>query len=76
MRFEEGELQVEAVSEERLATAIETVDADFGDIAELVRRDVTPIAQRLEERDHSAPEDDVALAPLPRPSARTFCPAS
>jgi hypothetical protein len=53
------------MSEERLATAIETVDADFGDIAELVRRDVTPIEERLEERDHSAPEDDVALAPIP-----------
>lgn len=65
VRLEEGELQVEAMSEERLATAIETVDADFGDIAELVRRDVTPIEERLEERDPSAPEDDVALAPIP-----------
>ncbi|MGE5336117.1 MAG: SEC-C domain-containing protein [Nitrososphaerota archaeon] len=64
VRLEEGELQVEAMSEERLALAIEAVDADFGDIAELVRREITPIAQRLEERDHSVPEDDVDLAPI------------
>lgn len=64
VRLEQGELQVEAMSEERLESAIETVDADFGDIAELVRREVTPIEQRLEERDRSAPEDDVDLAPI------------
>lgn len=64
VRLEQGELRVEAMSEERLALAIEAVDEDFGDVAELVRRDVTPIAQRLEERDHPAPEDDVGLAPI------------
>jgi hypothetical protein len=64
VRLEEGELQVEAMSEERLALAIEAVDADFGDIADLVRREATPIAQRLEERDHSGPEDDADLAPI------------
>ncbi len=64
VRLEEGQLQVEAMSEERLASAIETVDADFGDIADLVRREATPIAQRLEERDHSGPEDNVDLAPI------------
>ena len=64
VRLEEGELQVEAMSEERLESAIETVDADFGDIAELVRREVTPIEQRLEERGRSASEDDVDLAPI------------
>lgn len=64
VRLEEGELQVEAMSEERLALAIEAVDADFADIADLVRREATPIAQRLEERDHSGPEDDVDLAPI------------
>jgi hypothetical protein len=63
VRLEEGELQVETMSEERLESAIETVDADFGDVAELVRREVTPIERRLEERGPSAPEDDVALAP-------------
>lgn len=64
VRLEQGELRVEAMSEERLALAIEAVDEDFGELAELVRRDVTPIAQRLEERDHPAPEDDVDLAPI------------
>ncbi|MFN8164216.1 MAG: antitoxin Xre/MbcA/ParS toxin-binding domain-containing protein [Solirubrobacterales bacterium] len=64
VRLEEGELQVEAMSEDRLESAIETVDADCADIAELVRREVTPIEQRLEERDRSAPEDDVDLAPI------------
>lgn len=64
VRLEQGELQVEAMSEERLALAIEAVDEDFGEVAELVRRGVTPIAQRLEERDHPAPEDDVDRAPI------------
>ncbi len=64
VQLEEGELRVEAMSEERLATAIETVDADFGDIAELVRRGVTPIEQRLEEHGAPSPEDDVDLAPI------------
>ena len=64
VRLEQGELRVEAMSEERLALAIEAVDEDFGDVAELVRRDVTPIERRLGERDRSAPEDDVGLAPI------------
>jgi SEC-C motif len=64
VRLEEGELRIEAMSEERLASAIETVDADFGDIAELLRREVTPIERRLEEGGPSAPGDDVDLAPI------------
>ncbi len=64
VRLKEGELHVEAMSEERLATAIETVDADFGDIADLVRREATPVAQRLEKRDRREAEDDVDLAPI------------
>ena len=66
VRLEEGELRVEAMSEERLRLAIEAVDADFGDLAVLVRREVTAIERRLEERDRSAPEDieDVPPAPL------------
>lgn len=52
------ELCVEAMSEERLDLAIEAVDADFGDIAELVERDVTPIEERLEE--HCGSGADVA----------------
>ena len=46
-------LRVEAMSEERLDLAIEVVDTDFGDVAELVERDVTPIEKRLEERRES-----------------------
>lgn len=66
VRMEEGELRVEAMSEARLRQAIEAVDSDFGDIAELVGREVTPIERLLEERAHSAPEDvdDVPPAPL------------
>ena len=48
LRLEGAELCAEAMSEERLDLAIEAVDTDFGDIAELVERDVTPIEERLE----------------------------
>jgi hypothetical protein len=48
--LEGAELYVETMSEERLDLAIETVDTDFGDIGELVERNVVPIEERLEER--------------------------
>jgi hypothetical protein len=51
--LEGADLCVEAMSEERLDLAIEAVDTDFGDIAELVGRDVTPIEECLEERRES-----------------------
>ena len=51
--LEGSELCAEAMSEERLDLAIEVVDTDFGDVAELVERDVTPIEERLEERRES-----------------------
>lgn len=58
MRFDGTELHVEAMSQERLELAIEAVDTDFGDIAELVERDITPIEERLDERRESGPGDD------------------
>jgi hypothetical protein len=51
--LERAELCAEAMSEERLDLAIEAVVTDFGDIAELVERDVTPIEERLEEHRES-----------------------
>src|SRR5665811_817290 len=51
--LEGAELCAEAMSEERLDLAIEAVETDFGDIAELVERDVTPIEERLEEHRES-----------------------
>ena len=65
VRIEGGELRVEAMSEERLRLAIEAVDSDFGDIAELVRREVTPIERLLEERGRSAAEDVDDVPPVP-----------
>ncbi|MGI8632037.1 MAG: SEC-C domain-containing protein [Solirubrobacterales bacterium] len=54
VRLERAQLHVEAMSEERLERAIELIDADFGDLAELYERELVPIEQRLEER-RSAP---------------------
>lgn len=65
VRLAQGDLHVEAMSEERLRLAIEAVDSDFGDLAELVRREVTPIERLLEERDRSAPEDVDDVPPVP-----------
>jgi hypothetical protein len=54
VRLDGRELHVEAMSKERFDLAIEAVDTDFGDIAEPVERDVTPIEKRLEERRESS----------------------
>ncbi len=51
--LEGAKLCAEAMSEARLDLAIEAVDTDFGDIAELVERNVTPIEERLEGRRES-----------------------
>jgi hypothetical protein len=67
VRLEGGELRVEAMSAARLELAIEAVETDFGDMAELVGRDVTPIEQRLDERRESEPQggdEVVAASPL------------
>lgn len=50
VRLKGGELHIEAMSEERLEQAFEAVASDFGDIAEPVERDVTPIEEHLEGR--------------------------
>ena len=67
VRLKGSELHVEAMSEERLEQAIEAVTTDFGDIAELVERDITPIEERLEEHRESGAsgshETPVALKP-------------
>lgn len=65
VRLEGGELQVEAMSAARLELAIEAVETDFGDIAELVGQDVTPIEQRLDERRESESEDVDHVPPPP-----------
>lgn len=56
--LEGAKLCAEAMSEARLDLAIEAVDTDFGDIAEVVERNVTPIEERLEG--HSESGADVA----------------
>jgi hypothetical protein len=67
VRLDGRELHVEAMSEERFNLATEAVDTDFGDIAEPVERDVTPIEKRLEERRESgaAVEDDAPVVQRP-----------
>lgn len=47
LRLEGGELHAEAMSEHRLAHAIEMVGADFGDLVELRSRDVTSVEAAL-----------------------------
>jgi SEC-C motif len=56
--LEGAKLCAEAMSEARLDLAIEAVETDFGDIAELVERNVIPIEERLEG--HSESGEDVA----------------
>ena len=63
-----SELHVEAMSEQRLEQAIDVVDADFGDIAEPVKRDVTPIEEHLEGRRESAPSGPPELPFIERPA--------
>ncbi len=46
-RLEARHLHVEAISERRLDRAIEIVDTDFGDIAELSERAVIPLEHRI-----------------------------
>ncbi|MGH2954082.1 MAG: SEC-C domain-containing protein [Solirubrobacterales bacterium] len=62
VRLEGTQLHVEAMSEERLDRAIEIVEADFGDLAELSDRQVVPIEQRLAER-RSEPQRVDTVAP-------------
>jgi hypothetical protein len=50
LRLEGDVLRVEAMSERRLAQAIEIVTDDFGDLVEIHDREVTPIEQALEQR--------------------------
>lgn len=47
LRLEPGRLHIEAISERRLDRAIEIVDVDFGDIAELSERTVVSLEQRI-----------------------------
>ncbi len=65
VRLGSGELRVEAMSAARLELATEAVETDFGDIAELVGRDVTPIEQRLDERREPEPQDVDEVVPSP-----------
>jgi SEC-C motif len=65
VRLEGGELQVEAMSAARIELAIEAVETDFGDIAELVGQDVTPIEQRLDEHRESDPQEVDEVVPSP-----------
>jgi SEC-C motif/Protein of unknown function (DUF2384) len=50
LRLEDDELHVEAMSEPRLAQALEIVAADFGDLVELRSQDVTAVDQALAAR--------------------------
>jgi hypothetical protein len=50
LRLEGGELHAEAMSEHRLAHAIEMVAADFGDLVELRSQDVTSVEVALAAR--------------------------
>jgi hypothetical protein len=50
LRLEGDELHVEAMSEPRLAQALEIVAADFGDLVELRSQDVTAVDQALAAR--------------------------
>jgi hypothetical protein len=68
VRLEGSELHVEAMSEGRLEQAIEAVDTDFGDIAEPVQREVTPIEERLEEHRESGPSSPRKLPFIERPA--------
>lgn len=67
LRLEGTLLSAEAMSEPRLEHAIEIVEADFGDLAELLDRELVPIEQRMEER--AAPRDG-AGALHARPAGR------
>ena len=66
VRLKSEELHVEAMSEERLEQAIKAVATDFGDIAELVERDIRPIEERLEAQRESEPSDTRELAFIAR----------
>ena len=50
LRLERDDLHVEAMSEQRLAQAIEIVVADFGDLVELRSQDVTSVEDALATR--------------------------
>ena len=49
LRLEGDVLRVDAMSERRLARAIETVTSDFGELVEVRDCEVTPIEQALEQ---------------------------
>ena len=55
VRLDGAELRAEAMSEQRLERVIETVEQDFGDLAELSDCEVVSIEQRLDEH-RSAPQ--------------------
>ncbi len=67
VRLKGTELHVEAMSEQRFEQAIEAVDADFGDIAEPLERDITSIEERLEEHRESELSDTRELPFIERP---------
>jgi hypothetical protein len=68
VRLEGRELHVEAMSEGRIEQAIEAVDTDFGDVAEPVQREITPIEERLEEHRESGPNSPNKLPSIERPA--------
>jgi hypothetical protein len=64
LRLEHDVLRVEAMSERRLARAIEIVRGDFGDLVEVRAREVTPIEQALEQY-RAAPDREPEPTGLP-----------
>ncbi len=48
------------MSEERLKRAVEIVEADFGDLVELLEPNAVPIEWRLAERRAAPPDEDAA----------------
>jgi hypothetical protein len=64
LRLEHDVLRVEAMSERRLARAIEIVRGDFGDLVEVRDCEVTPIEQALEQY-RAAPDSEPEPTGLP-----------
>ena len=68
LQLEGSELRVETMSAQRLERAIEIVELDFGDVAELSDQDVVSIERMLAERGSEHESTDPAPEELP-PSA-------
>lgn len=66
LRLERTRLHAEAMSEERLDRAIELVERDFGDVVELVDREVRAVEDALADRRetrHSVADERIDIAP-------------